>query len=194
MILTVHYYNPFEFTHQGTSHSEPTGIERHDTEMEREAVRQDFQRVRIFADKYNIPVHVGEYGTYCDADIDSRVRWTTFVTRFYEEQDYSWACWEFNSYFGIYNPAIGKYLQPLVDALLYNPFPEPMPMHTTTVFESNFEDNGLDGWYLYTTSGGKGNLSVKDNKLNVELLANGMEAWHLQLMMPQCPELHLTLA
>lgn len=182
LILTVHYYNPFEFTHQGTDHVEATDVEWHDTDVERETVRQDFWRVRNFTDKHHVPVHVGEYGSYCAADIDSRARWTTYVTRFYEEQGYSWAYWEFNSYFGIYNPATGEYLQPLVDALLHNPLPEAVPTQAITIYESDFGKEQLDDWFFQITSDAQGYLSVVNNTLNLDLIAQGPETWHLQLL------------
>jgi aryl-phospho-beta-D-glucosidase BglC (GH1 family) len=130
LILTIHYYNPFNFTHQGAEWSEGMrqvkDVEWHDTEAERMAVRKDFAAVQAFAEKQQTPVHVGEFGAYCKADPDSRVRWTTYLARFFEERGYSWAYWEFSAGFGIYNPRTETFLQPLVDALLHNPMPKPV--------------------------------------------------------------------
>lgn len=128
LILTVHYYNPFNFTHQGAEWSagmrEVKDVEWHDTKVAREAIQKDFAAVQAFAEKQQVPVHVGEFGAYNKADLDSRVRWTTYLARFFEERGYSWAYWEFSAGFGIYNPRTGAFLQPLVDALLHNPMPD----------------------------------------------------------------------
>lgn len=185
LILTVHYYNPFDFTHQGADFANMehiTGIKWLDTEIEREAVRQDFREVKLFSEKHNIPVHVGEFGTYNKADMDSRARWTTFLSRFFDEQGYSWAYWEFSSGFGIYNPATEKYQQPLVNALLHNPLPKPTPFKTSVIYESDFEKNGQDGWYFQTLSNATGDMSNENNQLTIKITKEGTDSWHLQLM------------
>ncbi len=130
LILSVHYYNPFQFTHQGASWSGPqaqdwVGTEWHDTEAERDAVVREFEETLRLSREWNVPVHVGEFGAYSRADLDSRVRWTRFLARWFEEQDFSWAYWEFSAGFGIYNPNTGEFLTPLVNALLHDPMPEP---------------------------------------------------------------------
>lgn len=127
LILTVHYYNPFQFTHQGADWVEGSdawlGTQWRDTEFERQAVEEDFKATIRLADEQNIPVHVGEFGAYSRADIDSRVRWTRFLARWFGQQGFSWAYWEWNSGFGIYNPQSGQYQQRLVDALIKDPMP-----------------------------------------------------------------------
>lgn len=128
LILTVHYYNPFQFTHQGASWSEGSdawlGTQWHGTVFERQAVKEDFKTVIQLAGEKNIPVHVGEFGAYSRADIDSRVRWTRFLARWFEQQSFSWAYWEWNSGFGIYDPQNRRYEQRLVNALVSDPMPD----------------------------------------------------------------------
>ena len=125
IILTIHYYNPFHFTHQGASWSEGSeswvGNKWEDTESERRAVIEDFEIAIKVAKEKNIPVHVGEFGSYSRADLDSRVKWTRFLSRWFEQQQFSWSYWEWNSGFGIYDPQTGQYLQRLVNALINDP-------------------------------------------------------------------------
>lgn len=128
IILTVHYYNPFHFTHQGASWSEGSdawlGTKWGDTEAERQTVSDEFQFAIDLAKEKNIPIHIGEFGAYSKADIESRVKWTRYLTRWFEQQGFSWAYWEWNSGFGIYNPKTGEYNQELVDALVNDEMPE----------------------------------------------------------------------
>ena len=185
LILTVHYYNPFNFTHQGADWSDmvnTSGVKWLDTEIEREVVRQEFRDVRLFAEKHNIPVHVGEFGVYHKADLDSRARWTTYVTRFFEEQGYSWAYWEFNAGFGFYNPGTKAFIQPLVDALLHNSLPNPVPVTTSVVYESDFKNSGLTGWYFQAMNGAAGSTSIRNDMLDINITTRGSEAWYVQLM------------
>ena len=187
LILTVHYYNPFDFTHQGAEWSNMqhvSGVKWLDTEIEREVVRQEFREVKLFSEKHNIPVHIGEFGAYSTADIDSRARWTTFMARFFEEQGYSWAYWEFSAGFGIYNPGTKTFVQPLVDALLHNPLPSPTPVTSTVVFESDFGNTGLSGWFFQSVSGAVSATSINNDALEIDVTTSGSEAWYIQLIKP----------
>lgn len=130
LILTIHYYNPFHFTHQGASWSgeqskEWLGTEWNNTKAEREAVQKDFEPLINLSREENIPVHIGEFGAYERADMNSRARWTNYLSRYFEEQGWSWAYWEFSAGFGIYDPETKTYKQKLVDALLHNKMPSP---------------------------------------------------------------------
>jgi endoglucanase len=133
LILTVHYYNPFQFTHQGASWSgeqamQWLGTKWNDTEPERQKVIDEFAYAIRFSQEHKIPIHVGEFGAYSTADIESRVRWTRFLARWFDQQGFSWAYWEFSAGFGIYNPSTKELLTPLVDALLNSPMAEPTGM------------------------------------------------------------------
>ncbi|MFA7584167.1 MAG: cellulase family glycosylhydrolase, partial [Proteiniphilum sp.] len=86
-------------------------------------VADDFKVAVSLANEKNIPVHVGEFGAYSRADMDSRVKWTRFLARWFEQHQFSWAYWEWNSGFGIYDPRTGQYQQRLVDALIKDPMP-----------------------------------------------------------------------
>lgn len=184
IIVSLHYYNPFSFTHQGAEWSTPiapVGIKWYDSEPERESIIREFDAVKKFMEKNNVPIHIGEFGAYNKADMDSRARWTTFLARWFEEQGFSWAYWEFSAGFGIYDPVSKTFYTPLVDALLYNPMPEPARIDYTTIYESDFR-SGPDRWNFYTQSTCQGSLAVRNDKLEVNVMQAGTEAWHGQLI------------
>ena len=190
LILTVHYYDPFDFTHQGAdfAHMEHiTGIKWRDMEIEREVVRQDFREVKLFSEKHQIPVHVGEFGAYSKADIESRAKWTTYMSRFFEEQGFSWAYWEFSSGFGIYNPSTHTFLQPLINALLHNPLPAPAPVKTSLIYKSDFNKNGLNGCYFQITNDAGGNIVTDADQLKINISKTGSETWYIQLTILDIP-------
>ncbi len=143
LILTVHYYNPFQFTHQGADWAgddadQWLGTEWRGTEAERQTIASEFEQVVSFSENHHIPVHVGEFGAYSKADRESRVRWTNFCARWFEEQGFSWAYWEFSAGFGIYGPETETFHSELVDALLNDPMPGPTPVETIAIYESDF--------------------------------------------------------
>lgn len=185
IILTVHYYNPFQFTHQGAEWAGSDadawlGTKWQDSETEREVVRQEFAPLKALSEAENIPVHIGEFGAYSKADIVSREKWTTFLSRYFEELDWSWAYWEFSAGFGIYNPASKTFNQELVDALLHNEMPEPARYQGTEIYASDFASS-KDGWSLGTSGSSSANMAVENGALNVAINSGGTETWHIQL-------------
>jgi endoglucanase len=186
LILTVHYYNPFQFTHQGADwvgegSENWLGTQWYDTEAERETIIGEFEQLIGFSGAHNIPVHIGEFGAFSEADMDSRARWTTFLARWFEEQGFSWAYWEFSAGFGIYNPTTEEYHEPLVDALLHNSMPEPTPVEYIGVYDTDFSEN-TDGWYFNTQEGAVGNIVQQNQLLVVNVETAGNESWHAQVV------------
>jgi endoglucanase len=105
LIFTFHYYNPFEFTHQGAewvSGSSAWLGTTWGTDRDRAAVQIDFDTVAQWASQHDIPVFMGEFGAYSRAAMDDRVAWTAFVTSEAERRGFSWAYWEFDAGFGAY--------------------------------------------------------------------------------------------
>lgn len=121
LVVTVHYYDPFPFTHQGAEWTDPrlpTGVPWTGTEAERAAVERDFDAAALWGLKHRRPIYLGEFGAYHQADLESRVRWTKFVAQTAAERRMGYAYWEFCSGFGAYEPVKRAWIEPLRRALL----------------------------------------------------------------------------
>jgi endoglucanase len=122
LIVTFHYYSPYEFTHQGAEWARDSqkwkGTTWTGTAKETEALAKDFAKAAAWAKKNERPLFLGEFGAYKVADMDSRARWTRAVAREAEKQGFSWAYWEFGAGFGAYDPAAKAWREPLREALL----------------------------------------------------------------------------
>ncbi len=122
LIVTVHCYDPFEFTHQGAEWVEVAKQWRDrrwvGNEEEQTQLRGLLERAAAWGKANHRPIYLGEFGAYSKADMDSRVRWTRFVTREAERLGMSWSYWEFSAGFGVYDPAKRSWRAPLRDALL----------------------------------------------------------------------------
>jgi endoglucanase len=123
LIATFHYYSPFEFTHQGASWAGEKsktwlGREWTGTPEEQQAVRDQFDAAVRWAEANRVPLCMGEFGAFSEADMASRVRWTRFVREEAEARAISWSYWEFCSGFGIYDLQTSAWREDLFRALL----------------------------------------------------------------------------
>lgn len=122
VIVTFHYYNPFQFTHQGAEWVSGSnawlGTTWTGTASQRQAVLDELGQAASWAKANHRPLYMGEFGAYSKADLNSRFQWTSFVARAAEEKDISWAYWEFCAGFGIYDATTKKWNEVLLKALI----------------------------------------------------------------------------
>jgi endoglucanase len=121
IIVTVHYYSPMDFTHQGASwagRTDKLNVEWKGTEAEKAAVDKDFAKAQTWAKEHNRPIFLGEFGVYDKAPMESRVRYLMFVVGAMKKLGWSWAYWQFDSDFILYDVKSDKWIEPVRDALV----------------------------------------------------------------------------
>ena len=121
IIVTIHYYSPGKFTHQGAPWSK--GSEANlgttwGTEEEKATVRTDFQKAKDWSLAHKRPILLGEFGAYERAPMDSRILYTSHVARTAEAFDFSWTYWQFDSDFIVYDIDKNTWVKPIYDALI----------------------------------------------------------------------------
>ena len=159
LILTVHDYNPFTFTHQGADWQTPAipiGA-RWGGYWDLRQATDDVQRIVDFAKEKDLPVWIGEFGALPYADTVSRLAWAATKARLYERAGFSWAWWEFKAGFGFYNADIDEWNMPLVNALISTDtsiihLGEPPEGESDQVMNGNFA-LGDSGWVLNLPKG-----------------------------------------
>ena len=123
LIVTFHYYLPFQFTHQG---AEWVGEEAQNwlgtnwdaTHEQQAEITAHFDSVAKWAKRRNIRILLGEFGAYSRGPQESRVRWTEFVAREAERHEFAWSYWEMASGFGVYDPDAKVWREDLLRALI----------------------------------------------------------------------------
>ncbi len=123
LVATVHYYDPFHFTHQGAGFAGPEaqswlGTKWTGSDAERKAIARDLDAAIAWAVEHRRPIYLGEFGSFNRGDMESRARWTRCMAESALERKMSFAYWEFCSGFGIYDPQTNAWHAPLKDALL----------------------------------------------------------------------------
>ena len=120
LIVTVHDYNPFTFTHQGAEWVNPVlplGVTCCSAAQIAD-MSAPLDAAKTWAAARRYPVYVGEFGAYSKADEASRVTFNRTMRDAIESRGMTWAYWEFAAGFGVYDPATRTFRQGLLDALL----------------------------------------------------------------------------
>jgi len=121
LIVTVHYYSPFPFTHQGAPWAglkDKVGVPWSGSEQEQQAILKDFGKAQAWAQQHDRPILLGEFGAYDKGEMASRVRWTSFVARQAEKLGWSWSYWQFDSDFIVFDVKHNAWIEPIRRALV----------------------------------------------------------------------------
>lgn len=128
LIVTVHFYEPFAFTHQGaswTDRKDKLGVDWLGTPEEVAALDRTLDRAVAWCQANQRPLLLGEFGAYDRAPMESRVRWTAAVARAAEARGWSWAYWQFDSDFVLYDVKKDAWVEPILGALIPPAKPKP---------------------------------------------------------------------
>jgi len=122
IIATVHFYHPMTFTHQGAPWSKDTkdlsGIKWMGTNEDKQLIETKLKVAADWSKANNRPIFLGEFGSYDKGDMDSRARYTAFIARTAEKLGFSWAYWQFDSDFIVYNIDKESWVEPILKALV----------------------------------------------------------------------------
>jgi endoglucanase len=121
IIVTVHYYKPMDFTHQGAAwadRKDKVGVSWLGTAEESGAIERDFDKADAWSKEHHRPMFLGEFGAYDKGPMDSRARYTASVARAAEKRGWSWAYWQFDSDFILYDVDRDAWVEPIKNALI----------------------------------------------------------------------------
>jgi endoglucanase len=119
LILTVHNYEPFSFTHQGAqwvTPALPVGVACCDP-AQRAVVNAALDLALVQAQRLNYPLFVGEFGAYSKASEPARIEYSRFMREAMQARAIPWFYWELASGFGVYDPANNRFRTSLYEAL-----------------------------------------------------------------------------
>lgn len=125
LIVTVHYYNPMQFSHQGAPWSKKnkdlSGI-TWGTAEERAKVVSDFQKAADWSREKGRPIFLGEFGAYdgnkAESALALRAAYVGHIARTAEAMGWAWAYWQFDSDFIVYDINKDRWVEPVLKALI----------------------------------------------------------------------------
>ena len=125
LIITFHYYEPVNFTHQGINSSwlgadyTNTIGTSWGTDEEKEFLIKNFEKAHQWGIKHNRPLYLGEFSVCDKAEMKYRVLYTEFTRQIAEKLNIGWAYWAFlGKTFGIFDIETKTWNKPLLKALI----------------------------------------------------------------------------
>jgi endoglucanase len=122
LIVSIHHYEPFDFTHQG---AEWTTIDMQKSRGTRccnagqlASIEKPLLTAIAWSRKEQRPIWVGEWGSYEKAPIESRITYTKAMVAALKRHELPWAYWELAAGFGIWDPKENRWRADLKAALL----------------------------------------------------------------------------
>jgi endoglucanase len=123
VVGTVHYYSPFEFSHQGAEwmpNPPPTG-RNWPRPGEQAQLQRDMERIAAFRNRIQAPVLMGEFGTVVTIPMAQRVAWTTDMRRAFDSINMPSCFFNYAAGFNVYDLQSEQWKAPLLGALGLTP-------------------------------------------------------------------------
>lgn len=120
VLHTIHYYGPFEFTHQGAPWltSPPATGRSWGSAADHARLSRDFAQVSDKLDRLGGVMLVGEFGVYRQVPLALRARWIEAVRREAEAHGMGWCHWGYAGSFRAYDPDREMWIEPVYRALM----------------------------------------------------------------------------
>lgn len=121
LIVTVHYYAPDTFTQQGAAwrkappNAAPVAW---GSASDRARVQRDFDAIQRWSILHKRRIYLGEFGADEKGDAQSRAAYAATVSRAAERRGWSWAWWQFDSDFVLYDIKADRWVAPVLGALI----------------------------------------------------------------------------
>lgn len=121
VIVTVHYYLPMTFTHQGAEWApefRSDGPVGWGSAADRARMAGDFAQVETWARTVRRPIYLGEFGVYDAAPSADRGRYVGAVAETARRYGWPFAYWQFDHDFALYDTDRERWNEPILRSLL----------------------------------------------------------------------------
>lgn len=118
--VTVHYYEPHTFTHEGAEWlgaDAPRFGRAWGTQSDIAAIQQHAARAADWSRTHGLPLQLGEFGVYYKQPLAQRALWLRVVREAFEAQGAGWCVWDFAGAFALWDRDARQWHNELLDAL-----------------------------------------------------------------------------
>jgi len=81
-------------------------------------LNKEFDEVKAWSEAHKRPIFLGEFGAYEKAPMEDRVKWDAAVARAAEARGFSWAYWQFDPDFHLWDFKTNSWVEPILHALI----------------------------------------------------------------------------
>lgn len=122
ILVTIHYYSPLLFTHQGANWTTPSlegklGVEWGSPANYAE-LDDDFDVIAQWSKNNDRPILLGEFGALEGGAMKFRQSWVSAVARAAEARHFSWTYWQFQGNFAVFDLSRQKWVDQILSALI----------------------------------------------------------------------------
>jgi hypothetical protein len=197
LILSIHYYKPEWVINQNVPWEGPfygmryTGTHFKNIQPIIDNFEEEFQSLFDFqTDNDNVPVNIGEWGTWLFVDSLNRIDYATMLCRWFESKGWSHMVWEYDDYFGIVkNPTLGyeetrEYYPGLAEAITTTPLT--LNSYDSTIIFEEDAFSSTTGWTTYQNGGGAVNITTSSptGSLKINVTATDYIALNARVYTP----------
>ena len=127
VIVSIHYYSPINFTHQGVSVNPATARLRGVTwggGSDEASLQNNLRQAQAWGQAHSVRIWLGEFGVTSNADVRSRNAWISSVAHNASDLGWGWCYWGFGTSFSLLKPNGRNWNYDVIDALMGSHVPQ----------------------------------------------------------------------
>lgn len=167
-IVSMHYYWPNWATTSGLSGYSNIG--------DWEKIQPFYARLDSnwhYFESKGYPLTVGEWGVYQDVADTTKAKVLNDISKYFEDNGYSWSMWDYNWDFGVTTTYGGNTFDAtFLNAMNHSPSRSFLSYDSTLIYQSDFSAT-VDGWTLNLSGTAAGSISVESGRLKVIITNSG---------------------
>ncbi len=119
IVPTFHYYDPFEFTHQGATWvDEPPPLGRtYGTPADIVSLDRDVQKIRDYILRTGKTPFMGEFGANGIINVEERVKYQKMVREAFDDTGIGMCAWGYTNTFPLYDSKTKQWVPGMLDAM-----------------------------------------------------------------------------